>query len=170
MFSETAGVSSALLREVKAIAGPHRPEYCYQCAKCTSGCTANKVLPDYKPHLIVALTKLGRVEELLKSGIVWACTECLKCTEHCPQDVAPADVVLALKNIAVRMGIEPPKAVAEMARNVVETGRIFTPMEVMTKDFELVTRDGLKLPSLKRPYAEDKWRERIAKFMEGVVR
>ena len=33
-------------------------DYCFQCAKCTSGCEAHKLL-ELEPHKIVALLKRG---------------------------------------------------------------------------------------------------------------
>ncbi|MEM3614179.1 MAG: 4Fe-4S dicluster domain-containing protein, partial [Nitrososphaerales archaeon] len=86
-----------ILDAVRGVIGDHRPEACYQCMKCTSGCPAAKV-SEYKPHMMVILTKAGLAEEVMKSGIIWACSMCLKCKEYCPQDVAPFDVVTALKN------------------------------------------------------------------------
>jgi len=37
-------------------------DFCYQCAKCTSGCEAHKLL-ELEPHKIVALTKRGLIDE-----------------------------------------------------------------------------------------------------------
>lgn len=147
----TQKFTSEVVREIKKVIGPQRPEYCYQCAKCTSGCTASKFVPEYKPHLIVAMANMGYVEELLKSGVIWACSECWKCSEFCPQDVAPVEVVIALKNIAVEKGIKPPEALVEMASTAIDTGRIFKPMEVMSRDFELLNRENLNLPPLTKP-------------------
>lgn len=161
--------TSKVLSEVKKVIGPQRPEYCYQCAKCTSGCTASKFVPDYKPHMIVAMAKMGYVEELLKSGIIWACSECWKCAEYCPQDVAPVEVVIALKNIATQMNIKPPKPLNEMALTAIETGRIFKPMEVMSRDFELLTRETLNLPPLEKPPSTPSIGSRLKILFRGVV-
>ena len=154
--------------EVKAIIGDQKPEYCYQCAKCTSGCTAAKVVPEYRPHEIVASVRMGLIEEILKSGILWACSECLKCTEYCPQDVSPVEVVLALKNIAVRMGYKPPETLVEMVKNTIEIGYIQDVMEVMTTEFELVNRDTLNLPKLGTPPNMDQRKAALMRFF-GVV-
>ncbi len=154
--------------EIKAIIGDQKPEYCYQCAKCTSGCTAAKVVPEYKPHEIVAAVKMGMIEEIMKSGILWACSECWKCSEYCPQDVAPVEVVLALKNIAVKMGYRPPEALVEMVKNAIETGYMQGIMEVMTNEFEFVDRDSLGLPKLERPPNMEQRRAALMRFF-GVV-
>ncbi len=161
-------LTSKHLLKIREIVGFQHPEYCYQCAKCTSGCTSAKVIPEYKPHLIVALTKLGYIDELLKTGIIWACSECWKCSEYCPQEVSPVEVIIALKNLAFSLGFKPPKAIQEMAVNVLETGYIQNPMEITTKDFEFVSRDSLNLPSLCKPYKQNLWKERLAKWLKGV--
>jgi len=162
-------ISPAVLKDLKRIVGDHKPEFCFQCARCTSGCTAAKVVPEYKPHEIVIKARLGLVDELLESGVLWYCTGCMKCKEFCPQDVAPFDVVTALKNIAVEKGIEPPKLLKEMAESVAEIGFIYGPMEVVTRDFEAVDRESLGLGPLWKPFNLEKFREQVLKHGLGTV-
>ncbi len=162
-------ISTIVLRDLKKIVGVHKPEFCFQCARCTSGCTAAKVVPEYKPHEIVIKARLGLVDELLESGVLWYCTGCMKCMEFCPQDVAPFDVVTALKNLAVKRGIEPPKLLRKMAKSVTEMGFIYGPMEVVTRDFEIVTRESLGLGPLWKPYNMKKFKEQILKHGLGAV-
>lgn len=57
---------------------------CFQCLKCTSGCTALKLL-ELKPHEITRLVNVGFVDELASSDIIWTCATCLKCVQRCPQ-------------------------------------------------------------------------------------
>lgn len=57
---------------------------CFQCMKCTSGCTALKLL-ELKPHEIMKMVNLGFVDELPSSEIIWTCATCLKCVERCPK-------------------------------------------------------------------------------------
>jgi len=162
-------LNTKILDEVKELVKPHTPQYCYQCAKCTSVCTASKVLPDYKPHLIVALTRMGLVKELLESGVIWACTECWKCSEYCPQNVAPVEVVIALKNLATSSGYKVPDDLRVMARNVVELGFISPPTEVVSKEFEFYSRDNLGLPKLAKPYRHDAMSSRLREMFGGVT-
>ena len=53
-------------------------EYCFQCAKCTAGCEAHKLL-ELEPHKIVALLKRGLIEEKNNSDVIWTCMRCFKC-------------------------------------------------------------------------------------------
>ena len=41
-------------------------DYCFQCAKCTSGCEAHKLL-ELEPHKMVALLKRGLRGKIPKS-------------------------------------------------------------------------------------------------------
>ena len=75
-------------------------DYCFQCAKCTSGCEAHKLL-ELEPHKMVALLKRGLIDEMINSDVIWTCMSCFKCRERCPQKVAPVEILFALKNIAV---------------------------------------------------------------------
>ncbi len=161
-------INRKYLDSVKELVKPHTPQYCYQCAKCTSACTASKVIPEYKPHLIVALTRMGLIKQLLDSGIIWACTECWKCGEYCPQNVAPVEVIIALKNLAVASGYRPPEDLIAMARNVIELGRISPPIEVLSKEFEIYSRESLNLPPLVRPYAHESMRKTLKDLLGGL--
>ena len=89
-------------------------DYCFQCAKCTSGCEAHKLL-ELEPHKIVALLKRGLIDELVNSDIIWTCMTCLKCKERCPQKVAPVDILFALKNKAVADGKQVPGKYTEIS-------------------------------------------------------
>ena len=82
------------------------PEFCFQCGKCTSGCEAMKLL-ELEPHKIMSMTKLGFIEELINSDIIWTCITCYKCKERCPQRVAPVEVLYSIKNLAIAAGKQP---------------------------------------------------------------
>src|SRR5512136_956022 len=78
-------------------------DYCYQCAKCTSGCEAHKLL-ELEPHKIIALLKRGLIDEMINSDVIWTCMSCFKCRERGPQKVVAVEVLNALKNMAVANG------------------------------------------------------------------
>jgi heterodisulfide reductase subunit C len=51
---------------------------------------------------------LGFEDELIGPDTeIWNCTNCYTCSERCPQDVRPVDVIIALKNLCVREGKAP---------------------------------------------------------------
>lgn len=144
--------------------GEHKPYNCYQCIKCTSGCPSMKML-ELKPHDIVALAKAGFIEELVNSGIIWTCATCLKCKERCPQEVAPVDLLLALRNLAVEMEAKVPESYLRQVSTVLETGFIQKPQETVTRKLEKVNREKLRLPKVSEP--NEKFKSAFLRALEG---
>jgi len=125
-------------------------DYCFQCAKCTAGCEAHKLL-ELEPHKIVALTKRGLIDEMVNSDVIWTCMSCFKCWERCPQKVAPVEILNTLKNMAVASGKEIPGKYTAMLQSILTMGLIQDIQEVATRENKMVTRETLGLPSLSKP-------------------
>ena len=123
---------------------------CFQCLKCTSGCTALKLL-ELKPHEIIKLVNLGFVDELPSSDIIWTCVTCLKCVERCPQKASPYHVIIALRNLAVEREVKVPEGYLKAVSQILETGLVDTPQKIITRKMETVDRDCLKLPKIQPP-------------------
>src|SRR5512136_142485 len=104
-------------------------DYCYQCAKCTSGCEAHKLL-ELEPHKIIALLKRGLIDEMVNSEIIWTCMSCFKCRERCPQKVAPVEVLFALKNLAVASGKQIPGKYTTFLQSILSIGGIQDVQEI----------------------------------------
>jgi hypothetical protein len=68
--------------------------------------------------------------------------------------VAPVDLNMALRNIAIERGIRPPDILMGMARNVIESGFTLKPVNVVTRDFEEASRGSLNLPDYRGPKQE----------------
>jgi len=124
--------------------------YCYQCAKCTAGCEAHKLL-ELEPHRIVALLKRGLVQEMVNSDVIWTCMSCFKCKERCPQKVAPVNILFALKNLAVATGKQVPGDFTAMLTSAMGIGLVQDVQTVTTRSGEARTREGLGLPPVSRP-------------------
>ncbi len=137
-------------------------EYCYQCAKCTSGCEAHKLL-ELEPHNIIALLKRGLIDEMLNSDIIWTCMSCFKCRERCPQKVAPVDVLFALKNMAVASGKQVPGNYTNWLQTVLGTGLLQDVKTITTKDGGSLNRKDLGLPELSKPTDATKFQAMISK-------
>lgn len=121
--------------------------FCFQCAKCTSGCEAYKLL-ELEPHRVVGLLQRGLIDELINSDIIWTCLSCLKCKERCPNKVSPVDILFALKNMAVASDREVPGKYTEILQSVLSIGLMQDETEVAARDGSLKKRDSLGLPSL----------------------
>ena len=142
--------------------GDHKPYDCFQCIRCTSGCPSMKML-ELKPHEIVSLVKLGFVEEVINSGIIWTCAQCLACKERCPQEVAPVDLILALRNLAVEMEAKVPEGYLRNVSSILETGFILKPQPTITRKLEKLDREKLGLPKISKPTEKFK-----ANFMKAL--
>jgi heterodisulfide reductase subunit C len=123
---------------------------CFQCIKCTSGCTALKLL-ELKPHEIVKLVNVGFIDELASSDIIWTCVTCLKCLQRCPQKASPYHVIMALRNLAVEREAKVPEGYLKAVSRILETGLAEGVQEVVTKKMEIFNRESLKLPKIVSP-------------------
>ena len=138
-------------------------DYCYQCAKCTSGCEAHKLL-ELEPHKIVALLKRGLIDEMVNSEIIWTCMSCFKCRERCPQKVAPVDILFALKNLAVAGGQQIPGNYTAMLQSVLGMGLVQDVKSVTTRDNKTKTRSDLGLPEVSKPADATKFQMILGKL------
>jgi heterodisulfide reductase subunit C len=123
---------------------------CFQCMKCTSGCTALKLL-ELKPNEIMKLVNLGFIDELPSSDIIWTCVTCLKCIERCPQKASPYHVIMALRNLAVEKEAKVPEPFLKAVSQILETGLAEPPQKIVTRKMETLDRTCLKLPKIKSP-------------------
>ncbi|UCE44143.1 MAG: 4Fe-4S dicluster domain-containing protein [Candidatus Bathyarchaeota archaeon] len=116
---------------------------CYQCGTCASSCPVAKLDPRFNPREVIKLALLGEREEVLSSEAIWLCCSCFNCDERCPQRVAIALAIYALRNIAFKEG-HIPKIYSEFASALSNDGRI-----VKISKFVEKKRPTLGLPSLK---------------------
>ena len=142
--------------------GEHSPYDCFQCIRCTSGCPSMKML-ELKPHEVVSLARLGFVDDVVDSGVLWACAMCLKCKERCPQEVAPVDLIMALRNLAVEMEATVPESFLKSVSMILETGFVQKPQRTVTRRIEKVDRDRLGLPRFRE--ASDRFKSVFMKAL-----
>jgi len=96
---------------------------CLQCGNCTGVCPISLKI-DYKTRSIIKYCQFGLKKYTL--GTRWVCATCYRCYEHCPADINPAEVMIALRHIAVREGVIPP-FVKIAATNLVKYGQSVKP-------------------------------------------
>jgi len=140
------------------------PDECFQCMRCTSGCTSLKLL-ELKPHEIIILVNSGFVEEIVSSDIIWACASCLKCRERCPQKASPYDTIIALRNLAVEREVKIPEAYMKAVAQILETGLIQQVQTVTSREMQHFNREKLGLPRMQ--YADDKFTAVFMKVLGG---
>jgi heterodisulfide reductase subunit C len=96
---------------------------CLQCGNCTGVCPISLRI-DYKTRNIIKCCQFGLKKYTL--GTQWVCATCYRCYEHCPADLNPAEVMIALRHIAIREGIIPP-FIKIAATNLVKYGQSVKP-------------------------------------------
>ena len=138
-------------------------EFCFQCAKCTSGCEAHKLL-ELEPHKIVALIKRGLIDEMVNSDVIWTCMSCFKCRERCPQKVAPVEILFALKNLAVASGKPIPGKYSAMLQSILSIGLIQDSQTVTDNNNQTINRNALDLPDLIKPLDVNKFQLVLSKI------
>jgi heterodisulfide reductase subunit C len=110
-------------KEITSTLGGETITLCYQCGTCAASCPVAKVTDKYNPREVIRLALLGLRDEVLTGGAIWLCSSCYNCQERCPQKVEIADVIYALRNIAIREG-NVPNIYAEFAAGLMSEGRI----------------------------------------------
>jgi len=94
--------------EVAGEPGGENIKVCFACGLCTAGCPVSEIDPEYNPRKIIRMVLLGMRKEVLSSNVIWLCSLCYTCQAHCPQNVNFADVMKALRSMAVREGYVHP--------------------------------------------------------------
>lgn len=110
-------------KEITHRLGGETITFCYQCGTCASSCPVAKITEKFNPREVIRLALLGERKEVLSGGAIWLCSSCYNCQERCPQKVEIADVIYALRNIAIREG-NIPNIYSEFANGLINEGRI----------------------------------------------
>ncbi len=88
--------------EVSKEIGGQNIKLCFNCGICTVSCPVRRIDDTYNPRRIIRMVLYGMKKEILSSETIWKCAHCLTCLERCPQDVRFAEVIEALRILAVR--------------------------------------------------------------------
>lgn len=135
-------VSSAFSDEIKSRLGGKTITLCYQCGTCASSCPVAKLSPRFNPREVIKLSLLGDEEGVLAGDAIWLCCSCYNCQERCPQKVEIADVIYALRNIAIERG-HVPSIYSDFSSAIMNDGRI-----AKVSQFVENKRPALGLPPL----------------------
>ncbi len=72
---------------------------CYQCGKCSAGCPMASETR-IRPHDVMRLVTLDRLDRLAADESIWLCLTCETCSARCPNGCEPARVLEAVREIA----------------------------------------------------------------------
>ncbi len=141
--------------EISKIPGAEKVMLCFQCGTCTADCPIARFDDFYRPRKLIRMTQLGLKEKLLSNDVIWLCSTCFTCIDHCPQDVGIASIVRALRNLTVKGGTMP-RVYKELASNILKTGYAY-----MIPGLRLKKREEQGLPALPKANLEN-----VAKLFE----
>lgn len=91
--------------DVEKISGTEA-HICYQCGTCTGSCPSAP-RSSYRIRNFMRRTNLGLKDVSLTDPDLWLCTTCYTCSDRCPRDLIPTDVIMAMRNMAAQRGIVP---------------------------------------------------------------
>jgi len=81
---------------------------CIQCGTCSGSCPLS-IYMDYTPRRIIAMSRAGFKEDVLKSTTIWLCASCYACTVQCPQEIQLTDLMYLFKQRAIKEGKHPKR-------------------------------------------------------------
>ena len=125
-------------------AGAEKLNSCFQCGVCSGSCPITRFDETFNPRRIMIATALGLPKRVLHGNTIWLCASCYSCQERCPRDVQPADVIKAIRNLAVRRGVTNPYF-QTISATIVKEGRLFSEEEA---EFFNEIRDDMGLPPI----------------------
>ena len=112
---------------------------CMNCGICTAICPAAEFY-QYDPRRICDIVQRkdeNEIEALLRSDMIWYCGQCLSCKTRCPRQNVPAEVILVLRQVAIKLGYmdehiaEQEKRLAQtVGNNILEIGYCVHPDKV----------------------------------------
>lgn len=97
-------ITPAFSSQVTAIPGGEWINRCFSCGACSGACPVSQAIPDFDPRKIIHMIRMGLKDRILKSDLMWYCSKCRSCVFVCPQNVGFADIMTALRKIAVSEG------------------------------------------------------------------
>jgi quinone-modifying oxidoreductase subunit QmoC len=92
---------------------------CYQCATCSSVCELSTPEIPF-PRTQMLLAQWGLKDRLSGDPAVWLCHQCGDCTERCPRDARPGDVLQGLRSTVIET-LAFPSFAGKLVGNVRKT-------------------------------------------------
>ncbi|MHC1604833.1 MAG: CoB--CoM heterodisulfide reductase subunit C [Candidatus Methanofastidiosia archaeon] len=97
---------------------------CLQCGTCTASCPSGEFTA-LRTRKLIRRAQLGFIEDILSSEDLWYCTTCYTCVERCPRSIDITDIILTLRNMAVKEG-RILEAHRDLSNTLIETGHVLT--------------------------------------------
>ncbi len=132
--------------ELAEVAKTTKAWACYDCGKCTATCPIARAGSDYSPRRHVLATNLGQRQSILENGTLASCLTCSLCDQRCPAEVSYTELVLKLRELAHREGVEPDcphgGALQSVMRMMAKGGTQQQRMDWLDKDLKTEAKKG----------------------------
>lgn len=79
---------------------------CMQCGQCSGFCPWGVVDAEFNTRVLLHMGQIG-IEGFESDEMLFACTTCKLCVDHCPREVSIVDVVQAMRRVMVDSGAAP---------------------------------------------------------------
>ena len=87
----------SFFQEIKKTVAGSRINRCWQCGMCTASCTVTPLYRRFNPRAFIYMMQLGNLREIKKYiDVAWRCVGCYKCSQRCPKQVNPDEMMEAL--------------------------------------------------------------------------
>ncbi len=103
---------------------------CIQCGMCAGTCPYGDYM-DYPPRRIIALLRIGELEEVFHSDQLLNCVACYSCMAQCPRGIRLTEVLLTL--IKEETFVNLPEVPAELQTALQNTLRYGNPQGLSPK-------------------------------------
>ena len=118
---------------------------CYQCATCSAVCelaTPELAFPRRQMHL----AQWGLGDRLAADPAVWLCHQCNDCTERCPRDAKPGDVMAAVRSVVIET-LAVPRFMGRLVANAATTWWLLLGVPIAYWIVLLHTYNGFDIPA-----------------------
>jgi heterodisulfide reductase subunit C len=116
---------------------------CTECGRCTSECPANqtgkllsprKIMMDTRDRLEEAGARMDAnggewkddgkslIRDYISEEEIWACTTCNACTEACPVNINPMEIIVDLRRYLIMEESKSPESITVMFNNIENNG------------------------------------------------
>jgi len=152
MASHLRVIPSADFRRKLRERGGATASRCFQCATCSAVCElAPKGAPF--PRRQMVLGQWGLEDQLVADPALWLCHQCNDCTERCPRDARPGDVMGVLRSLAIE-ALAAPRFLGEWVGNAGKTWPLLLGIPILFWVGLLYAWHGLTIPEPPLVYHE----------------
>ncbi|MBU0673713.1 MAG: 4Fe-4S dicluster domain-containing protein [Proteobacteria bacterium] len=97
-------INAAFSSEVTNLPGGEHLNRCFSCGACSGICPVSQAIPEFDPRKIIHMIRMGLKDKILGSDLIWHCSKCRSCVFVCPQDVRFAEIMSAIREMALDQG------------------------------------------------------------------